>query len=180
MSIPYPIQRSKRKTVQIRIDAQGAVSIRAPYRISAAEIERIVGEKQDWINAQVAAQKARDARREHPSDEQIAAWKQAARTELPALTAAWARRMGVLCTGVKITSAARRWGSCSSRDSICYSYRIMRLPPALREYIVVHELAHIRQKNHSPAFYTEVARFLPDYKQRIAALRAFERQHPMD
>ena len=80
---------------------------------------------------------------------------------------------------MKITSAARRWGSCSAKNSICYSFRVMRLPPALREYIVVHELAHIRVKNHSAAFYAEVGRYLPDYKQRIAALRAFERQNPM-
>ena len=55
----------------------------------------------------------------------------------------------------------------------------MLLPPAQREYIVVHELAHIRVKNHSPAFYAEVERWLPDYRQRIAALHAFEHAHPM-
>ena len=179
MAIPYPIVRARRKTIQIRVDEQGSVTTRAPRRVPLREIERFVREKQDWIDAHVAAQKARAAARYHPTEAEIAAWKQAARTELPALTAAWAIRMGVTCTGVKITSAARRWGSCSAKNSICYSFRVMRLPPALREYIVVHELAHIRVKNHSPAFYAEVGRYLPDYNQRIAALRAFERQNPL-
>lgn len=180
MSIPYPIRRSRRKTIQIRVDERGEVSIRAPHRVPLAEIERFVRDKQDWIDRHTAAQKARDARRYRPGPEEIEAWKRAAQDELPALTALWAGRMGVRCTGVKITAAARRWGSCSAKNSICYSFRVMRLPPALREYIVVHELAHIRVKNHSPAFYAEVGRYLPDYRARIAALRAFERENPMD
>lgn len=179
MAIPYPVVRARRKTIQIRVDERGSVTIRAPRRVPLREIERFVCEKQDWIDARVAAQKARDAMRYRPDADEIAAMRQAARAELPALTAAWAARMGVACTGVKITSAARRWGSCSAKNSICYSYRVMCLPPALREYIVVHELAHIRVKNHSASFYAEVGRYLPDYKQRIAALRAFERDNPM-
>ena len=99
MAIPYPIVRARRKTIQIRVDEQGSVTIRAPRRVPLREIERCVHEKQDWIDAHVAAQKARDAARYHPTEAEIAAWKQAARTELPALTAAWAIRMGVTCTG---------------------------------------------------------------------------------
>lgn len=173
------IVRARRKTVQIQVDEHGKVTVRAPQHMPRAEIERFVQQKADWIAKHVAAQKARDARRYVPSDAEIAALRQRAKTELSALTACWARRMGVTCTGVKITSAARRWGSCSSRNSICYSWRVMLLPPAQREYIVVHELAHIRVKDHSPAFYAEVGRWLPDYRQRIAGLRAFEHAHPL-
>lgn len=179
MSIPYTIIRARRKTVQIRIDEHGEVTVRAPKRVSRAEIDRFVQSKAAWIAKHVAVQKARDAQRYIPDEEEIARLRQAAQAELPNLTARWANRMGVRCTGVKITSAARRWGSCSAQNRICYSWRVMLLPPGLREYIVVHELAHIRVKNHTPAFYAEVERWLPDYRERIAALRAFERTHPL-
>ena len=179
MTISYTILRTQRKTIQIRVDAHGDVTIRAPLHAPRAEIERFVQQKADWIATNITAQKARDAQRYITDSDEINALRLRAKTEVTALTACWARRMGVSCTGVKITSAARRWGSCSARDSICYSWRVMLLPPAQREYIVVHELAHIRVKNHSPAFYAEVARWLPDYRQRIAALHAFEHAHPM-
>jgi predicted metal-dependent hydrolase len=79
--------------------------------------------------------------------------------------------MGVRHSGVKITSARTRFGSCSAKNSICYSLYLMQYPPEAVDYVVVHELAHIRHKNHSPAFYAEVARWLPDYRRRQAMLR---------
>ena len=179
MPVPYPIFRTRRKTIQIQIDRHGEVTVRAPLRMPSAAIERFIQQHADWIAQHTAAQKARDARRHIPSAHEAAALRQAAEDELPAWTARWAQTMGVAHTGVKITSAAHRWGSCSARNRICYSWRVMFLPPALREYIIVHELAHIRVKNHILAFYAEVARWLPDYRQRIAALRTFEQENPL-
>lgn len=175
MDIPYTLIRAPRKTIQISIDKTGAVCVRAPRRVSRAEIDRFVTRKAEWIATHAAAQKERHADRRILSADEITALRKAAAEHLPALTAHWADVMGVCCTGVKITSAVRRWGSCSPRGSICYSWRVMLLPPALREYIVVHELAHLRVRSHAPAFYAEVARWLPDYRVRIAALQAFER-----
>ena len=79
--------------------------------------------------------------------------------------------MGVQPTGVKITAARTRFGSCSTKNSLCFSLRLMRYPDECVDYVVVHELAHIRHKNHSRAFYQEVARYLPDYAAREAKLR---------
>ena len=79
--------------------------------------------------------------------------------------------MGVNPTSVKITSAQTRYGSCSAKNGICYSWRVMLLPEDLIDYIVVHELAHIREHNHSPAFYRVIERELPDYKKRVAKLK---------
>lgn len=179
MDIPYQIIRAKRKTLQIRIDEHGKVVVRAPMRMPRKEIEYFLQQHTAWIEKNIATQKARDARRYIPSEAEIQACKAAAAQELPALTAVWAQKMGVTCTGIKITSAAHRWGSCSGRNSICYSWRVMLLPAPLREYIAVHELCHIRQKNHSAAFYAEMAKWLPDYAARRKALRAFEDAHPM-
>ena len=83
----------------------------------------------------------------------------------------YAAIMGVVPTGIKITSAKTRFGSCSSKNSLCFSLYLMAYPDRAIDYVVVHELAHIRQKNHSPAFYAEVAKVMPDYKERVKLLK---------
>ena len=90
---------------------------------------------------------------------------------LPGKVAAYARRMGVAPASVRITSARTRFGSCSAKNGLCFSWRLMQYPEAAVDYVVVHELAHIRHHDHSPAFYAFVAQFLPDYRQRAALLR---------
>ena len=79
--------------------------------------------------------------------------------------------MGVTPASVKITSARTRFGSCSGKNGICFSLYLMQYPEAAIDYVVVHELAHIRRHDHSPAFYAEVARVLPDYKERMKLLK---------
>ena len=83
----------------------------------------------------------------------------------------YAEWMGVTPTGVKITGAKTRFGSCSAKNSLCFSLYLMAYPDAAVDYVVVHELAHIRHKNHSPAFYAEVARVMPDYRERRKLLK---------
>lgn len=86
--------------------------------------------------------------------------------------------MGVAPTGLRITGARTRWGSCTAKDSLNLTWRLMLCPRAQVDYVVVHELAHIRQKNHSPAFWREVEAVLPDWRERRRGLR--DRQAIMD
>ena len=86
--------------------------------------------------------------------------------ELPPRLAAWAERMGVMPQGLRITRAKKRLGSCSADNRICLSAALVRWPDCVVDYVVVHELAHIRHKNHSAAFYAEIAKILPDWKER--------------
>ncbi|MEG1869673.1 MAG: M48 family metallopeptidase, partial [Oscillospiraceae bacterium] len=79
---------------------------------------------------------------------------------------------------IKITSANGRWGSCSWKNSLCFPYKIMLLPEELIDYIVVHELAHIREKNHSKNFYAEVEKYMPNYKQCIKQLKLIQKSLP--
>mgnify|MGYP000174709420 CR=1 FL=1 len=79
--------------------------------------------------------------------------------------------MGLVPAGIKITSARTRFGSCSGKNSICFSWRLMLYPPEAIDYVIVHELAHIRHHDHSPAFYREVEAYLPDWRARRALLR---------
>lgn len=181
MTLPfsYTMIRSGRRSIQIRVDAKGQVEVRGPRRLTKAQAEAALETHRDWVLTQIARQTARAAQRHILSDAELAQLTVQAERDLPVRTAQWAARMGVQPTGVRITRAATRWGSCSAKDRICYSCRVMLLPEDLRDYIVVHELAHIRQKNHSPAFYAEGARCMPDFAARRQALRAWERAHPL-
>lgn len=77
----------------------------------------------------------------------------------------YAPLMQVKFRSLKITSAKRRWGSCSIKGNICFSWRLILTPLAIIDYVVVHELAHLKQHNHSKAFWYEVAKILPNHKQ---------------
>ena len=90
---------------------------------------------------------------------------------LPGRVVYWAARMDVLPTGIRITAARTRWGSCSGKNSLCFSLFLMRYPMEAIDAVVVHELAHIRHKNHGPDFYRLVEGTLPDYRQRIGLLK---------
>lgn len=78
---------------------------------------------------------------------------------------------GFIYHQVKITSARTRWGSCSSKGSLCFSWRLIMAPPAVIDYVVIHELVHLEEKNHGKAFWAKVNALMPDYKQKIAWLK---------
>ncbi|HFU75387.1 MAG TPA: M48 family peptidase [Arcobacter sp.] len=87
----------------------------------------------------------------------------------------WSTKMGLVPTFVGYRKAKTRWGSCSSRDRISFNYYLMKLPLELVEYVVVHELAHIKHKNHSADFWALVEKYLVDYKQKEKRIRQYER-----
>jgi predicted metal-dependent hydrolase len=80
--------------------------------------------------------------------------------------------MGVSYTALKLSSAKTRWGSCSAKNSLNFSWRLILCPTDVIDYLVVHELAHILQKNHSPKYWQQVAAILPNYKQQQKWLKA--------
>jgi hypothetical protein len=76
----------------------------------------------------------------------------------------FAARFGLHYSRVRITSARTRWGSCSSRGTLSFTWRLVMAPPAAIDYVVVHELAHLLVRNHSPAFWRKLEELLPDYR----------------
>ncbi len=178
VDLNYELRRSDRRTVSIEVRPDGGVLVRAPRWASRRMIEQQLLLHRDWITARQEQQARRSALYPEPDAEQERALRQRASEFLPPLTALWAAQMGVTPTAVRITSARTRYGSCSGKDSICFSWRLMQYPEPAIEAVVVHELAHIRHKNHSRAFYAEVERWLPDYRQRIALLKAPKGDQP--
>jgi len=76
---------------------------------------------------------------------------------------------------VAIRDQRRCWGSCSSKGNLNFSYKLLFLPPRLRDYVILHELCHLRELNHSQRFWDTMAEVMPDYKERAVALRHIER-----
>ena len=167
----YTLIRSSRRTMALEITRDGRLLVRAPQRAPQAVIDRFVASHADWIAAHLEKQRQRAQAHPPLTEDELAALRQKARDILPGRVAHYAERMGVVPTGVKITGAKTRFGSCSAKNSLCFSLYLMAYPDAAIDYVVVHELAHIRHKNHSPAFYAEVARVMPDYRERRKLLK---------
>ena len=167
----YRVVRSRRRTVALQVDQSGSVVVRAPMTLPVEEIRTFVEKHETWIHRQQQRQGRYRAEHPEPTPQEQEALRQQAKTLLPQRVAYWAGVMGVRPTGIRITSARTRFGSCSGKDSLCFSRYLMAYPPEAIEYVVVHELAHIRHKNHSPAFYAEVERYLPDWRRRQALLK---------
>ena len=167
----YTLIRSSRRTMALEITRDGRLLVRAPQCAPQAVIDRFVASHADWIAAHLEKQRQRAQAHPPLTEDEIAALRQKARDILPGRVAHYAERMGVAPTGVKITGAKTRFGSCSAKNSLCFSLYLMAYPDTAVDYVVVHELAHIRHKNHSPAFYAEVARVMPDYRERRKLLK---------
>lgn len=164
---PYELIRSRRKTLALEVTRDGRLLVRAPLRCSQARIDAFVGAHAAWIEKHAAIQRERAARRPPaPTAAEIEALKARARAELPEKIAYWSEKMGVTPTGFRVTTARKRYGSCSAKDSLCFSCFLMNCPEEAVELVVVHELCHIREKNHGPRFYALLERVLPDWRER--------------
>lgn len=104
--------------------------------------------------------------------ERLGKWlKENAGRILKQRTAEWAEKMNVQYSSVRVTGAKTRWGSCSYKNAINYSFRLIYAPKEIVDYVVVHELAHVCFKNHASAFWKEVETYMPDYKEKRAWLK---------
>ncbi len=141
--------------------------VRAPRHCPERLIEQFVADHQAWLEKQLAAFRPQKA---YPPEE-IEALRAKAMAALPGRVAFFAPRMGVAPKSLKITGARCRYGSCSTKGGICFSLFLMERSGREIDYVVVHELAHLKQHNHGPAFYREIERILPDYRERIKELK---------
>lgn len=169
--VPVQIIRSRRKTVSLEIRPDLSVVVRAPARMPEAEVRAFLERHQVWLERHLAQMRVRRERHPEPTAQEAEALIRRAESVLPGKVAAYAAEMGVSPTGITITGARTRFGSCSPKNRLCFSWRLMTYPEEAIDYVVVHELAHIRHKNHGPAFHAFVASVLPDHLERRKLLR---------
>ncbi len=169
--IEYEVIYSKRRTVGITVTDDLRVVVRAPMRMSRRRIDATVAANEGWINSSL--EQVRKRREQYPelTEAEIVRLKRAAKEYIPQRVEYFSRLTGLTPTAVKINSAKKRFGSCSDKNSINFSYRLMRYPPEAIDYVVLHELCHIAEHNHSAAFYSLIERYMPDYKQREKILK---------
>ena len=162
--------RCRRKTVGIRVTEDGGVIVRAPLRVPAAEIRRILEEKRAWIEKTLAKARSR-ARAPKLSEEELRALAKRAKAVIPPRTEAWARRAGVTFGRITIRCQKTRWGSCAAGGNLNFNCLLMLCPEEVLDYVIVHELCHRKELNHSPRFWAEVERILPEYRRPLKWLK---------
>ena len=166
----YQLIRSARKTIAIQITPAGDVVVRCPKRCSRREAEAFLESKRDWIETHLAriAEKPVLPRL---TGEAIKALANQAADDLPQRAARLAPLVGVRYGRITIRSQRTRWGSCSAKGNLNFNCLLMLAPSQVRDYVVIHELCHRIELNHSARFWAEVERVMPDYKSHRAWLK---------
>lgn len=166
------IRRSRRRTLAIEVASADRVIVRAPKSMSSSAIERFLADRSAWID------RARDrmAERESsagspPTDGELSLMRAQAALDLPERVRRWAPIVGAHPTKVQIRNQRSRWGSCSTSGTLSLNLQLMRQPEWVRDYVVVHELAHLVYQNHGHAFWALVAACYPRYREARSLLR---------
>lgn len=167
----YTLIRSRRRTLSMELRRDGVLVVHAPMKLGGAKIEEFVAAHGDWIARARARQAAHLAAHPEPTEAERAALLARAKAELPERVEYWSGVTGLCPTGVKITSARTRFGSCNSKNALCFSWRLMQYPAEAVDLVVVHELCHIAHANHGVPFYALLGSILPDWRERMKLLR---------
>lgn len=183
---PYPhkedivctLKWSDRRSYGISIEATGEVMLHLPLSGSVRDAARMAEEKRGWIIEKVLMQRQRleeaqkkEAQRDKCyTPEQRSAlekrYREAAKEYVPKRAAYYAAFLGVSYDRIRIAGQKTRWGSCSSNKTLSFNWKLMLAPPKVLDYVVVHEVCHLREMNHSPRFWALVESLMPDYKQQ--------------
>ncbi len=168
--IDYTIVRSDRKTTAIHIRPDGRVEVRCPKRMKVEEIRSLVAAKEDWITSHLAKLPKQEEVRPM-SREELEALAQEALQDIPQRVRRLAPLVGVTYGRITIRNQHSLWGSCSGKGNLNFNCLLMLAPEEVRDYVVVHELCHRLEMNHSPAFWSQVERVCPDYKTHLKWLK---------
>lgn len=167
--------RSRRRTLSVEIRPDGSVVVRAPQRLPASEIETFLRRKTPWILAHLP-----DPEETLPlyTEEELREIRRQAKEILPLRVHALAEQLGLSgrVRRVTIRFQKTRWGSCSAKGTISLNGLLVLVPERVRDYVIIHELCHLRHMDHSPAFWSGVEAVLPDHRELRGWLRKNGRQ----
>jgi predicted metal-dependent hydrolase len=169
-------RRRGTRRVRLAIGRDGSVVLTLPCAVSLSRGQQFLESKREWIVAMKERQEAHPKRLlDQGSDEEYRLTKEAARLCITERVTCYQALYGVEYRSLSIRNQKTRFGSCSSRGQLSFNYRLIYLPEHLRDYVVVHELCHLRELNHSPRFWALVAQTIPDYQIQKRRLQGFSR-----
>ena len=160
------IRSAKRRTFALQIKPHEGLIVRVPYRTTKEQIEKFINDHRDWIEKHLKAMEERQKEAssvEKLSMDEIRALADEALKVIPERVKYYAPLLGVKYGRITIRNQRSRWGSCSGKKNLNFNYLLMLTPPEVIDSVVVHELAHLKEMNHSERFYAEVLRVFPDY-----------------
>ena len=166
----YKVIYSARKSISIGIDKMQII-VKAPIGTDTKTIEELLIKHSRWIEKGIKSQQKKAELQRQLTSEEVKRLKKEAKIYFTEKVDYFAKIMDLKYGRITITSAQKRFGSCSDKGNISFAYRLMLYPEAAREYVIVHELAHLKEMNHSKRFYEIIASVLPDYKNRRRFLK---------
>ncbi len=162
----YDVIRSKRKSIGVEITGKLRVLVRAPLGCTDQEIQNFVNRHLDWIDTHLQKMKERkqdESGQARLTAEELKELAEKAMQVIPERVAYYAPRLGVTCRRITIRNQKGRWGSCTTKGNLSFNCLLMLTPMEVIDSVVVHELCHLLEMNHSPRFYYHVLRVYPDY-----------------
>lgn len=170
----YSVIRSRRRSIALEIRPDQTLLVRAPYYATNTQIRGFVESRESWIDKHLARMEEKnEARRLLPAltPDDIQNLGEKACADIPARIRHFAPVVGVTVGRVTIRNQRTRWGSCSAKGNLNFNCLLMLCPENVRDYVVVHELCHRLEMNHSPRFWADVEAVLPDYREPKRWLR---------
>ena len=173
--------RSNTKTLAIQINPDLSVTVRVPMYAPQSDIERILQDKEGWIQKHIEKIREQEANKkeiqgesvesEYLTNEEIKKLADKALQHIPKRVSYFAKQIGVTYGKITIRNQKTRWGSCSSKGNLNFNCLLMLTPPEVIDYVIVHELCHRKEMNHSGTFWAEVEKVIPDYKEQVKWLK---------
>lgn len=171
-SVNTEIIRSRRKTIELQICKDGHLRVRVPVQMTDKEIMDFLEKKSDWIEKHLAQWRESRERAlsnasvKRLSKEDIENLARQAVKVIPPKVEYYAERIGVTYGRITIRNQKTRWGSCSGKGNLNFNCLLMQAPEEVLDYVIIHELCHRKEMNHSKRFWEQVEKIMPDYKKR--------------
>ena len=173
----YELIRAKRRSMSLKVDLDGTITVRAPYRMPVQTADWFVEGHRDWIEVRLKAGARIMAERPAYTNKERAEGRKRAAEIIEARCRYYAPVMGVSYGTVTIREQKTRWGSCSTKGNLNFNWKLVLMPERVMDYVVIHELAHRKEMNHSARFYAVVAQQMPDYKVWQSWLKEHGREY---
>lgn len=168
------IVKSRRKTLSLSVREENVILAKAPYGCPVEEVLRFAELKKNWIGKQslrIRETRERSEAEGYLTDEEIKTLTKMAKKVLPERVAHYAEILGVTYGRITIRHQRSLWGSCSAAGNLNFNFLLMLAPASVADYVVVHELCHRFEMNHSARFWARVERVMPDWRERRAWLK---------